>query len=149
VRDKFAASKRKGLWVGGPVPLGYRTEAKKLVVVPQEADAVRTILRRYLALGSLGMLIDDLERPGIKPHNSKPGRFMVGPLAHILKNRFYIGEVAYRGEVHEGEHPPIVDKELFLAVQAKLQDRAVDRRVRRSRSPSFLPVSSTMTGTIA
>ena len=55
-----------------------------------------------------------------------------------MKNRFYIGEVAYRGEVHEGEHAPIIDKELFLAVQAKLQDRAVDRRVRRSRSPSFL-----------
>ena len=93
-RDKIAASKRKGLWVGGPVPLGYRTEAKKLVVVPQEAEAVRTIFRRYLALGSLGMLIDDLERLGIKPRNSKLGRFMVGPLAHILKNRFYIGEVS-------------------------------------------------------
>jgi hypothetical protein len=63
---------------------------------------------------------------------------MMGPLAHILKNRFYVGEVAYRGEVHEGEHPPIIDKELFLAVQAKLQESAVDRRVRRSRSPSFL-----------
>ncbi len=99
VRDKIAASKRKGIWVGGPVPLGYL---------------------------------------GIKPRNSKFGRFMMGPLAHILKNRFYIGEIAYRGEVHEGEHPPIIDKELFLAVQAKLQERAVDRRVRRSRSPSFL-----------
>src|SRR3984893_17679794 len=116
VRDKIAASKRKGLWVGGPVPLGYRTEAKKLVVVPKEA----------------------VDRLGIKPRNSKFGRFMMGPLAHIMKNRFYIGEVAYRGEVHEGEHAPIIDKELFLAVQAKLQDRAVDRRVRRSRSPSFL-----------
>jgi site-specific DNA recombinase len=63
---------------------------------------------------------------------------MMGPLAHILKNRFYIGEITYRGEVHEGEHPPIIDKELFLAVQAKLQESAVDRRVRRSRSPSFL-----------
>ena len=138
VRDKIAASKRKGLWVGGPVPLGYRTEAKKLVVVPKEAEAVRTIFRRYLALGSLGMLIDDLDRLGIKPRNSKFGRFMMGPLAHIMKNRFYIGEVAYRGEVQEGEHAPIIDKELFLAVQAKLQDGAVDRRVRRSRSPSFL-----------
>jgi len=138
VRDKIAASKRKGLWVGGPVPLGYRTEAKKLVVVPNDAEAVRIIFTRYLALGSFGMLIDDLDRLGIKPRNSKLGRFMVGPLAHMLKNRFYIGEVAYRGEVHEGEHAPIIDKELFLAVQAKLQERAVDRRVRRSRSPSFL-----------
>ena len=67
-----------------------------------------------------------------------PTRFMVGPLAYLLKNRFYIGEVVYRDEVHAGEQQPIVDKELFEAVQAKLKDRAVARKVRRSRSPSFL-----------
>jgi hypothetical protein len=60
---------------------------KKLVVVPEDAKAVRTIFRRCLALGSLGMLIDDLDRLGIKPRNSKFGRFMMGPLAHVLKNR--------------------------------------------------------------
>jgi hypothetical protein len=63
---------------------------------------------------------------------------MVGPLAYLLKNRFYIGEVVYRGEVHPGEQQPIVEKELFEAVQAKLKDRAVARKLRRSRSPSFL-----------
>ena len=63
---------------------------------------------------------------------------MVGPLAYLLKNRFYIGEVVYRGEVHPGEQRPIVDKDLFEAVQAKLKDRAVTRKVRQSRSPSFL-----------
>jgi hypothetical protein len=63
---------------------------------------------------------------------------MVGPLAHLLKNRFYIGEVAYRGEVHFGEQPPIVDKDLFEAVQARLKDKAVARRVTRSQSPAFL-----------
>jgi site-specific DNA recombinase len=63
---------------------------------------------------------------------------MVGPLAYLLKNRFYIGEVVYRGEVHPGEQQPIVEKELFEAVQAKLKDRAVTRKVRRSRSPSSL-----------
>jgi site-specific DNA recombinase len=63
---------------------------------------------------------------------------MVGPLDYLLKNRFYIGEVVYRGEVHPGKQQPIVDKELFEAVQAKLKDRAVARKVRRSRSPSFL-----------
>jgi site-specific DNA recombinase len=67
-----------------------------------------------------------------------PTHFMVGPLDYLLKNRFYIGEVVYRGEVHPGEQQPIVDKELFEAVQAKLKDRAVARKVRRSRSPSFL-----------
>ena len=65
-------------------------------------------------------------------------RFMVGPLAHLLKNRFYIGEVVYRGEVHKGEHEPILDRELFDAVQAKLAERAVARKLRRSRSPALL-----------
>ena len=67
-----------------------------------------------------------------------PTRFLVGPLAYLLKNRFYIGEVVYRGEVHSGEQQPIVDRELFEAVQAKLRDRAVTRKLRQSRSPSFL-----------
>jgi DNA invertase Pin-like site-specific DNA recombinase len=146
VRDKIGASKRKGLWVGGPVALGYRSVAKKLVVVEEEAEQVRTIFRRYLALGSIGLLIDDLHRRGVWPRARigrdggavHPTHFMVGPVAHILKNRFYIGEVAYRGEVHPGEQPPIIDKELFEAVQARLKDRAVTRRTGRSRSPSFL-----------
>ncbi len=146
VRDKIGASKRKGIWVGGPVPLGYRSVAKKLVVVEEEAEQVRTIFRRYLALGSIGQLIDDLHRRGVRPRarigrdgeTVCPTHFTVGPLAHILKNRFYVGEVAYRGEVHPGEQPPIIDRELFEAVQARLKDKAVARRVTRSRSPSFL-----------
>jgi site-specific DNA recombinase len=146
VRDKIAASKRKGLWVGGPVPLGYRSIAKKLIVVEEEAEQVRTIFRRYLALGSIGLLIEDLHRCGVRPRprvgrdggTINPTRFMVGPLAYLLKNRFYIGEVVYRGEVHPGEQQPIVEKELFEAVQAKLKHRAVARKVKQSRSPSFL-----------
>ena len=146
VRDKIAASKRKGLWVGGPVPLGYRSIGKKLIVVEEEAEQVRTIFRRYLALGSIGLLIEDLHRCGVRPRprvgrdggTINPTRFMVGPLAYLLKNRFYIGEVVYRGEVHPGEQHPIVDKELFEAVQTKLKHRAVARKLRQSRSPSFL-----------
>ena len=72
-------------------------------------------------------------------HNwATPQRFMVGPLAHILKNRFYVGEVVYRGEVHGGAHEPIIDRALFDAVQARLRDRAVTRKLRLSSSPSFL-----------
>src|SRR6202790_1209163 len=67
VRDKIAASKRKGIWVGGPVPLGYRSVDKKLVVVEEEAEQVRTIFRRYLALGSIGLLIVDLHQRGVRP----------------------------------------------------------------------------------
>jgi DNA invertase Pin-like site-specific DNA recombinase len=114
VRDKIAASKRKGLWVGGPVPLGYRCLDKKLEIVPEEAETVRTIFSLYLELGSMGALIAELDRRGIrtKVNGRRDGRqsggirFGVGPLAHLLKNRFYTGEVTYRGEVHRGEHEP-------------------------------------------
>ncbi len=111
VRDKIAASKRKGIWVGGPVPLGYRSVGKKLEVVPEQATLVRKIFVDYLRLGSIGVLAASLDREGVRPGSRALAngtiiaaqRFMVGPLAHILKNRFYIGEVAYRGEVREGE----------------------------------------------
>jgi site-specific DNA recombinase len=146
VRDKIAASKRKGLWVGGPVPLGYAAVDKKILVVPAEAAAVRTIFARYLELGSVRALAEDLDRRGIR---SKPrrlsngrtiggGRFGVGALAHLLKNRFYIGEVVYRGEVHRGEHEPILDSTLFEAVQAKLAAQARARRCRLQGSPAIL-----------
>jgi site-specific DNA recombinase len=146
VRDKIAASKRKGLWVGGPVPLGYVAVDKKIVVVPAEAEAVRTIFARYLELGSIRALAEYLDRRGIR---SKPrrlsngriiggGRFGVGALAYLLKNRFYIGEVVYRGEVHGGEQAPIVDRALFAAVQVKLAAQARARRCRLRGSPALL-----------
>jgi site-specific DNA recombinase len=146
VRDKIAASKRKGIWVGGPVPLGYRSVGKKLEIVPEDAALVRKIYEDYLRLGSIGALAAALEEEGVRP---KPRmlangttitapRFMVGPLAHILKNRFYIGEVAYRGEIHRGEHQPILDQQLFDSVQARLAERAVRRKIGRSLSPSLL-----------
>jgi site-specific DNA recombinase len=146
VRDKIAASKRKGIWVGGPVPLGYAAVDKKIVVVLAEAAAVRTIFARYLQLGSVRALAEELDRRGIR---SKPrrlsdgrtvggGRFGVGALAHLLKNRFYIGEVVYRGEVHRGKHEPILESALFEAVQAKLAAQAAARRCRLRGSPALL-----------
>ena len=146
VRDKIAASKRKGLWVGGPVPLGYRCIDKKLEVVPEEAEAVRTIFTRYLELGSIGALLAELDRRGIrtKVNGRRDGgrsggiRFGVGSLAHLLKNRFYIGEITYRGEVHHGEHEPILTRDLFEAVQAKRAANAVARHVRLRGSAAIL-----------
>src|SRR5437763_12137329 len=146
VRDKSAASKRKGIWVGGPVPLGYAAVDKKIVVVPAEAAAVRTIFARYIELGSVRALAENLDRRGVR---SKPrrlsdgrtiggGRFGVGALAHLLKNRFYVGEVVYRGEVHRGEHEPILDRDLFAAVQTKLVANAVARQVRLKGCPAIL-----------
>ncbi len=146
VRDKIAASKRKGIWVGGPIPLGYRCIDKKLVIVAEEADTIRLIFTRYLELGSMGALIEELDRRGIRTKASgladgrvRGGiRFGVGPLAHLLKNRFYIGEVSYRGEVHRGEHEPILDRDLFDAVQVKLAAKTVARQVRLKGSAAIL-----------
>jgi site-specific DNA recombinase len=146
VRDKIAASKRKGLWVGGPLPLGYAAVDKKVVVVPAEAEAVRTIFERYLALGSIRALAADLDRRGIrsKPRRLSTGRsigggsFGVGALAYLLKNRFYIGEVVYRRQTHRGDHAPILGRDLFEAVQEKLAAQAVARRCRLRGSPAVL-----------
>jgi site-specific DNA recombinase len=146
VRDKIAASKRRGLWVGGPVPLGYATVNKKLVIMPEEAETVRTMFRLYLECGSVGALAEELARRNVlsKVRSFAGGRikgggpYSVGALAHFLKNRFYIGEVVYRGETHPGEHQPIIDRPTFEAVQAKLADNIRARRVRFESSPAIL-----------
>jgi site-specific DNA recombinase len=146
VRDKIAASKRKGIWVGGIVPLGYASSNKKLMVVPDEANTVRLIFQRYLELGSVRALAQDLDRRGIRTKRRALAngqtiggiRFGVGTLAHLLKNRFYIGEIVYRGRTHTGEHESILDRHLFEAVQAKLNANAVERQLRLKGSPALL-----------
>jgi hypothetical protein len=146
IRDKIAASKRKGLWVGGIAPLGYETKDRKIEVVEEEAERVRTIFRRYLELGSLNLLMADLRERGIvtKVRSLKTGcriggiPFTRGPLAHFLRNRFYIGEVVFKGEVLPGEQPAILDRDLFDAVQAKLTDHRNNQTVARGKSDALL-----------
>ena len=146
VRDKIAASKAKGIWVGGSVPLGYASVNKKLVVLPKEAETVRLIFRRYLELGSIRDLVEDLDHNGIRTRRqilatgkTRGGiRFGVGPLAHLLRNRFYIGEIVYQGAVHPGEQESILDRALFEAVQAKLAESANTRQLKLRASPSIL-----------
>jgi site-specific DNA recombinase len=146
VRDKIAASKSKGIWVGGSIPLGYASVNKKLVVVPDKAETVRLIFQRYLEVGSIRDLVEDLDRKEIRTRRltlatgkTRGGiRFGVGALSHLLRNRFYIGEVNYKGKIHPGEQPPIVDRELFEAVQAKLAAGANARQLKLRASPSIL-----------
>jgi site-specific DNA recombinase len=105
IRDKIAASKRKGLWVGGMAPMGYDAKDRKISVNEAEAQQVRTIFASYLRLGSLNSLMADLRERRIfsKPRTLKTGEsvggipFTRGPLAHLLRNRFYIGEVVFKG----------------------------------------------------
>jgi DNA invertase Pin-like site-specific DNA recombinase len=146
IRDKIAASKRKGLWVGGMAPLGYDTKDRKITVNEAEADRVRTIFRSYLRVGSLGLLMADLRKQGIvtKIRTLKSGAtvggipFTRGPLAHLLRNRFYIGEVNFKGEVLPGEQPAIVDRPLFDAVQAKLTKQLNSHKTARLKSEALL-----------
>ena len=146
IRDKISASKRKGLWVGGMVPLGYKVKNRKVVVIKSEADRVRTIFRRYLELGSLNLLMQALRQRKVltKVRRLSSGRAVGGnpltrgPLAHLLRNRFYIGEVAYRGEVLPGEQPAILDRKLFEAVQRKLDEQRTNHSTKRATSKSLL-----------
>ena len=146
IRDKISASKRKGLWVGGMVPLGYDTKDRKITVNEAEADRVRTIFRSYLRLGSLNLLMIHLRQQGIvsKVRTLKSGKtvggipFTRGPLAHLLRNRFYIGEVVFKGEVLKGEQEAILDRDLFEAVQAKLDEQTNNYRGGRTSSGALL-----------
>jgi site-specific DNA recombinase len=146
IRDKIAASKRKGLWVGGMAPLGYDTKDRKITVNEKEAERVRTIFRSYLTLGSLNLLMADLRNRGItsKVRSLKTGEaiggisFTRGPLAYLLRNRFYIGDVVFKGEVLQGEQAPIVDRALFDAVQAKLEEQNNNHKTTRAKSEALL-----------
>jgi DNA invertase Pin-like site-specific DNA recombinase len=146
IRDKIAASKRKGLWVGGMAPLGYDTKDRKISINEAEADRVRTIFRSYLKLGSLNLLMTELRKRGIvtKVRTLKTGKtvggipFTRGSLAHLLRNRFYIGEVAFKGEVLAGEQPAIVDRNLFDSVQAKLNEQNNNHTTTRMKSEALL-----------
>ena len=146
IRDKIAASKRKGLWVGGPLPLGYRMQDGKIAIVAEEAETVRQIFSRYLELSSVGILMRDLKQRDIRtkvwPHKSGAARggvyFGRGTLYYLLRNRFYIGEVSYKGEILPGEQSPILDRALFEAVQQKLTEQRTHHTRTRSRSDHLL-----------
>jgi hypothetical protein len=136
VRDKIAASKQKGLWVGGPIPLGYRSEKKQLVAVEEEAVLVRRIFHLYRDLGSVGAVVEALDSDRVRARQGS--RFRVGALAHLLKNRFYLGEIIWRGEIHRGEHAPIVDATIFTEVQQRLTAAAILRKGRAANRAFIL-----------
>jgi len=147
IRDKIAASKRKGMWMGGVPPLGYRGRDRRLVIVDSEAELVRSIFRRYAELGSVRLLKEELEAQGSKSKSwtSAAGRvvggepFSRGGLYLILQNRTYIGEIVHKGQSHPGEHPPIIDQPLWDAVQIRLAGNTTERSSgTRTHQPSLL-----------
>ena len=118
IRDKIASSKKKGIWVGGVVPMGYRLEGRKLLVDEPEAATVRMVFRRYLELGSLSALQRELRDGAILTRRRSLASGKVrggvpltnGPLNHMLRNRMYLGELNHRESSYPGEHEPIVDR---------------------------------------
>ena len=147
IRDKVAASKKKGLWMGGPVPLGYRLEDRKLVIDEAEAATVRHMFHRYLELGSGRRLVAELDASGIrsKPRLNRHGRrtgdqpISRGALYAILQNRLYLGEVCHKGSSYPGQHEGLIASELFEQVQQRLAICRTERRLATNADqPSLL-----------
>jgi DNA invertase Pin-like site-specific DNA recombinase len=146
IRDKIAASKRKGLWVGGTLPFGYEMKDGKIAIVEEEAELVRLIFRRYLELGSVNELLRDLRERNIRTRTKQLSTgatrggipFGRGALYYVLSNHFYIGEVKYKNEILPGEQPPIMDRALFGAVRQKSLAQWSHRTVVRNKSEHLL-----------
>ena len=147
IRDKIAQSKKKGLWMGGVVPLGYDVKDRKLVINDAEADTVRSIFRLYLELGTVDFVKEEADRLGLRTKARKPNNglrrgalpFTRGHLYKLLSNPTYTGDVTHKGERYKGEHAAIIDHEIWERVQAQLQSNAVSRHSRtNSKSRSLL-----------
>jgi hypothetical protein len=146
IRDKIAASKRKGLWVGGTLPFGYAMKDGKIAVVEEEAELVKSIFRRYLELGSVNELLRDLRERNIRTKTRRLSTgatrggipFGRGALYYVLSNHFYIGEVKYKNEILPGEQPPIMDRALFEAVRQKSIAQWSHRTIIRNKSDQLL-----------
>ena len=146
IRDKFAASRKKGMWMGGNVPLGYDVKDRRLIVNTSEAETVRLIYRHYLELDCVAKLRAKLDQLGVRSKRriAETGRqvggarFSRGALYHLLKNRIYRGEAVHKGVAHPGEHDAIVDEELWTQVQAKLTGNAGTRRQARIDNGALL-----------
>ncbi len=155
IRDKIAASKAKGMWMGGNLPLGYDAPTdpltRWLVVNPEQAEEVRGLFERYLVLGSVHALVQELNAAGrltrvliAKSGVTRGGTaWSRGALFHLLRNRVYLGEISHRGKTFPSGHAPIVDVTVFDAVQAMLDGNLTARRDRAVR-----PDGSPLTGLI-
>ena len=153
IRDKLAASKKKGMWMGGLPPLGYAPPTdlttRALVVVPEEAEVVCSIFRRYLELGSVDPLRRELEDQGVRSKTwvTRIGRalgglpFNRGALYHLLKNRIYVGEIVHGDASYPGAHDAIVDAVTFAAVQVKLEGQAMRKRAKNGTRVTAMPLT--------
>ena len=144
IRDKIAASKKKGMWMGGVVPLGYRVEDRALHIVDDHAATVRSLFQRYLEAGSVVRLKQSLDAEGLRipiridgaGRSTGGGLFSRGHIYKLLSNPIYVGRIGHKGQVHEGQHPPIVDQDLWDRVQLSLREHLGSARTKRTRQSS-------------
>jgi hypothetical protein len=137
IRDKFAASRRKGMWMGGTPPYGYRVENRKLVVEEERAEHVRWIFARFLEIGSGTELAREVADRGLCTRRGNP--IDKKYIYRILNNRAYIGEAVHKGESYPGEHHAIIDRETWDRVHVILQESPRKRAARtRAQTPALL-----------
>jgi DNA invertase Pin-like site-specific DNA recombinase len=134
IRDKFLASRRRGLWMGGHTPLGFDVQDRKLVVNDAEASLVRHIFQRFLQVGSATKLVQELNSAGHRTKRGKP--FDKGVVYKLLNNPTYAGRVTHKESVYEGQHEAIVDRDIWDKVHAIL---AENRHRRASRTRAATP----------
>jgi DNA invertase Pin-like site-specific DNA recombinase len=146
IRDKIAASKKKGIWMGGVVPLGYRVENRALHVVDEHAAFVRDLFRRYLEIGSVVRFKAVLDQENVRltirtdgsGNTTGGGLLSRGHLYKILSNPLYLGQLTHKGRVHEGLHEPVIDRETWGRVQALLAEHAKHASGSRQHSDALL-----------
>jgi site-specific DNA recombinase len=147
IRDKIAASKKKGMWMGGFVPLGYEPDGRTLVINEKEAETVRAVFRLYLEFGNVRRVKEEADRLGFKTKSrtkKNGGAYGGWPLSRgyiykVLSNPLYAGRISHKGQSYDGLHPSIIAVDVWDAVQAKLSDNVKDRRSgNRKSEPSAL-----------
>ncbi len=137
IRDKFAASRKKGMWMGGVPPWGYRVENRKLVIDAERAEHVRWIFARFIEIGSGTELAREVEKRGLR--TPRGNRIDKKFLYRMLNNRAYIGEAVHKGESYPGEHKPIIDRATWDRVHAILRESPRKRAARtRAEAPALL-----------
>ena len=146
IRDKIAASKAKGMWMGGTPPLGYDVQERKLVVNESEASLVRSIFARYAETGSAAQLVRELQIEGhtTKAWVTQNGRQREGRvidqqvLFAMLRNRLYLGEMTHKGQSFTGQHEAIITPEMWAAVHEYVENRKQGPRAHRGKNPALL-----------
>ena len=146
IRDKVAASKKRGIWMGGAVPFGYRVENRALHIVEEHAEFVRTLFQRYLEIGSVVRLKAALDAENVRlpvrvvgtGRTTGGGLISRGHLYWILSNPIYVGRLRHKGQIHDGLHDAIVDQETWDRVQRRLEQQTQPRADPRHNAESFL-----------